>query len=292
MFIAIIISPGKFISAGLNGFSAWTFNVLPSVLPFMIISSLLLSTGYIKKICKPFARPFKKLFNTGSYSAYTFFVSIISGYPVGSKIIAELYEEKKISKSDAVRMSSFCSNSGPMFIVGAVGVSMLLSATAGYVILLSHILGAVFNGFLYRNYKIKEEPRILIQVPQKSHSFADIIENSCKSILLVGTIISFFFIIIEFLSIPLAFLSPQVQSVIFGIVEITKGCSMISANFSIKTATVLSSIIITFGGLSTIIQSTSLLKRVNMPIRLFALQKFSQAIFSGVISLALVNVLL
>lgn len=292
MLIAIIISPAKFISAGLNGFSAWTFSVLPSVLPFMIISSLLLSTGYVKKICKPFARPFKKLYNTSSYSAYTFLVSIISGYPVGSKIIAELYEENKISKSDAVRMSSFCSNSGPMFIVGAVGVSMLLSATAGYIILLSHVLGAVFNGFLYRKHTTKEEPRILTQAPQKPSSFADIIENSCKNILIVGTIISFFFIIIEFLSIPLAFLSPQIQSVIFGIVEITKGCSMISASFSIKTATVLSSIIITFGGISTIIQSTSLLKRVNMPIRLFTMQKFSQAFFSGIISLALANILL
>ena len=99
LMISIIISPAKFLSAGLNGISAWAFCVLPTVLPFMILSQLLLSTGWVEKICSPLASPFKKIYNTSSYSPYVFLVSIVSGYPIGSKMIADLYEQGKISRN-------------------------------------------------------------------------------------------------------------------------------------------------------------------------------------------------
>ena len=179
-------------------------------------------------------------------------------------------------------MSSFCSNSGPMFIVGAVGTTMLISKTAGYILLVSHILGAFFNGFLYRKLKDKTENKkaILFQNKAKNLSFADIIESSCKSILIVGTIISFFFIIIEFLSLPLGFLDIKIQSLLFGLVEITKGCQMISQNFGLRLATILSSFVITFGGISTIIQSTAVLKPIGISAKIFTIEKTTQAILS------------
>lgn len=293
LLISIIISPSKFISAGLNGISAWTLNVLPAVFPFMILSQLLLGTGIIEILCKPFSKVFNKLYKTNSYSPYVFFVSILSGYPVGSKMIADLFSQNKVSKNDAYKMSSFCSNSGPMFIVGAVGIGMLHSSTAGYIILLSHILSAILNGLLYRNLKTKEMQKVSIyQNSTKTPTFGEIVENSCKSILIVGGIIMFFFIIIEFFSVVLSFLSPQIQSVLFGIVEITKGCQSISTTFSLKFATILSSVIITFGGISTAFQSISLLDKIKMPLSLFLLQKFTQCVFAGIISTALCFMLL
>ena len=271
----------------MQGISAWAFNVLPAVFPFMILSQLLLSTGYIEKVCKPFSPIFKKAYKTSSYSFYVFFVSILSGYPVGSKMIADLYEQDRITKKDAFVMSSFCSNSGPMFIVGAVGIGMLCSAKAGYVMLLSHIIGAILNGFLYRNLKIKESEKTRILAPTTQPTFGDIIENSCKSILSVGGIIMFFFIVIEFVSLIISPLSPELQSIIFGMVEITKGSLTISQIFPLKMATIISTVVITFGGISTALQSISLLKRVQMPLGLFLLQKLTQAIFAGVIAFVL-----
>ncbi len=287
LLIAIIISPAKFISVGLNGVSAWTFNVLPAVLPFMIISQLLIKTSMIEKICTPFSKPFLLAYKTNSYSFYVFIVSIISGYPVGSKLIADLYEQDKITQADAYKMSSFCSNSGPMFIVGAVGVGMLASPIAGYIILISHIISAIINGLLYRNLKIENMTRKNKVLNKRELSFGDIIENSCKSILSVGAIIMFFFIIIEFVSMFCGFLPAHIQSVLFGIIEITKGCVSISQTYSLKLATILSSIIITFGGISTALQSISLLKRVNMPLKLFIKQKTTQSVISGIVSFIL-----
>jgi len=284
LLIAIIISPAKFISAGLSGISAWTFNVLPAVLPFMIISQLLIKTSVIEKVCSPFSKPFVAIYKTSPYSFYVFFVSIISGYPVGSKLIADLYEQNKITQADAYKMSSFCSNSGPMFIVGAVGVGMLANPSAGYIILASHIISALINGLIYRNLKTTDKRSKTTIITKDNLSFGEIIENSCRSILSVGAIIMFFFIIIEFVSIFLGFLPCEFQSVIFGIIEITKGCKSISQSFPIIHATILSTIIITFGGISTAFQSISLLKRVNMPLSLFIKQKITQSVISGFVS--------
>lgn len=293
LLIAIILSPERFIKAGLQGVSAWTFNVLPAVLPFMILSQLLLGTSYVEKICNPLSKPFVKMYNTSSYSFYVFIVSILSGYPVGSKMIADLYEQRKISKADAFRMSSFCSNSGPMFIVGAVGIGMLGNSIAGYIILLSHILGAIFNGLLYRKLQPKDGKRESVALTDtKALSFGDIIENSCRSILMVGTIIMFFFIIIEFIGLFISPLPENVKSFVYGIIEITKGCQTISSCMKIKMATVLSTIVISFGGLSTALQSISLLKRVEMPLSTFLLQKFTHSIFAGLISFCLATLLL
>lgn len=287
LLLAIVISPAKFISAGLNGISAWAFNVLPAVLPFMIITSLLINTKLVEKICFPLSPPFVKIYKTSPYSLYVFIISILSGYPVGSKMIADLYESDKISQTDAFRMSSFCSNSGPMFIVGSVGVGMLCSTTAGYIILLSHILSALLNGLLYRNLKVRNTKSEVKIKNTTSLAFGDIIENSCRSILNVGAIIMLFFIIIEFISMIISFLPTNIQSVIFGFIEITKGVKSISLCYEIKMATILSSVVITFGGLSTAFQSISLLKRVKMPLSLFLLQKFTQCIFAGIISFGL-----
>ena len=288
LMISIIISPAKFLSAGLNGISAWAFCVLPTVLPFMILSQLLLSTGCVEKICKPLTTPFRKIYNTSSYSPYVFLVSIVSGYPIGSKMIADLYEQGKISRTDVYRMSSFCSNSGPMFIIGAVGCGMLFSPNAGYIILISHILSAILNGLIYRKINAKDlQEKPLRQIDHKHPTFADIIENSCKSILNVGTIIAFFFIIIEFTNQIIFFLPSPIQSLFFGIIEITKGCQSISQNFTIKMATILSTAVISFGGLSTILQSITLLNRSKMSVWVFTLQKFTQSIIALCLSIIL-----
>ena len=77
--------------------------------------------------------------------------------PSGAKMVADLYLQGKITKNDAFKMTSFCSTSGPMFIVGAVGAGMFKSAKIGYILFLSHAIGAILNGLIYRNLKIKEQ---------------------------------------------------------------------------------------------------------------------------------------
>ena len=334
----MIISPAKFIKEGLNGISAWAFNVLPSVLPFMFFTKALSSLGQMEKLTHPFQRVTKTLFNTPPISFYAFFMAILSGYPVGSKMIADLYMQGKITQEDAYRMSAFCSTSGPMFIIGAVGIGMFKNSLVGYILFLSHILSAFLNGLIYRklglknDYKDKPTKKNISQTTkiqgknklknkddkfsqkntintqsknneikinqnsdtnlnranEKTPDISEIVLSSTLAILSVGCIITIFFIIIECLS-PIFNLFPEnISALLEGIVEITKGCLSLSTLSNIKLAVILASFVISFGGISTLLQSITMLRQVKIPIKLFALQKLTHALLSALISTVLV----
>lgn len=282
-FLACIISnPSKFISKSLEGITAWAFNVLPCVLPFMVFTKLLSALNLMPKLTRPLSPISRALFKTPAISIYTFIMAVLSGYPVGSKMVADLYLQGKISKNDAFKMTSFCSTSGPMFIVGVVGIGMFKSATIGYILFASHIFGAILNGILFRNFRLtSDEKKPETLTSQESHfDLSDIILNSTLSILSVGAIICVFFIIIECLS-PIFSLFPHAISCFLeGLCEITKGCLDLSALDNQFLSISLVSFVIGFGGISTILQSLTMLAKLEMPTKLFAFQKITHGLFS------------
>ena len=288
----MIIQPAKFINQSLNGISAWAYNVLPSVLPFMFFTKVLSSLDFLPKLTRPFSGFTQNLFKTPPISIYTFIMAILSGYPVGSKMVADLYLQGKITKEEAYKMTSFCSTSGPMFIIGAVGVGMFKSSAIGYILFLSHLIGAILNGILYRNYKLKKEETNInssnnLNSTKQSFNLSEIVLNSTLSILSVGCIITIFFIVIECLSPIFSLFPTEMSYFLEGMIEITKGSIDLSSLTNKFLAICLCSFTISFGGISTILQSITMLANLKMPVKIFALQKFTHACFSLIITIIL-----
>lgn len=288
----MILQPAKFISQSLNGISAWAFNVLPSVLPFMFFTKVLSALDFMPKLTRPFSKLSQKVFKTPPISIYAFTMAILSGYPVGSKMVADLYMQGKISKEDAFKMSSFCSTSGPMFIIGAVGIGMFNSSKIGYILFLSHAIGAVLNGILYRNFKLKDKDQTNTITNDnnttKTHfNLSEIVLGSTLSILSVGCIITIFFIVIECFSPILSLLPNNIAYFFEGLIEITKGCIDLSTLSNKFLAVALCSFTISFGGISTILQSITMLSNLQMPVKFFTLQKFTHACLSLIVTVIL-----
>ena len=282
----MITRPTKYISCALDGLSAWAFSVLPSVLPFMFFTKVLSSLGTMPTLTKPFGFLSKTLFKTPPISIYVFCMAILSGYPVGSKMVADLYMQGKITKNDAIKMISFCSTSGPMFIIGAVGTIMFKSTQIGVILFVSHVFGAMINGFVFRFYKTKEET-LSNNFKQSSPTFdiSDMVLNSTLSILSVGCIITIFFIVIECFSPIFSFLPANFSATIEGLVEITKGCLDLSLLSNKFFAICSASFVISFGGISTILQSITMLSKVGVSTKLFTLQKIMHGFFSCIITI-------
>ena len=289
VLLNMVIFPDMYMSVTLNGLTAWALNVLPSVLPFIFFTKVLSSLGCVERVSKIFSKPCKKLFRTSPLSAYVFFTSIISGYPVGAKMTADLYQSGRITKSDAFKMTSFCSTSGPMFIIGAVGIGMLANPIYGYIMLTSHILGAFFNGLLYRNINPKDDgKKTELNLASKKANFAEMVTDSALSIITVGAIIAIFFVVITSFAPIFNLFPPEISCVLEGLIEITKGCIDISGSLSGNIAVIACTFVISFGGLSTILQSIAMLDKLNMPIWLFILQKFTHAVTSTVFAILFV----
>lgn len=295
--LIFILSPATYIQSSLNAISLWATKVLPSLLPFFIITRSITALVTIQP--NPVDRLMNKIYHTGSMSGITLFLSLISGYPMGAKLICNLYEDRYIDRPNAIRMMSFCSVSGPMFMVGTVGVGVLLSFKAGIIIMLANILSALINGLLYRGDAtcIKNE----CIYSQKNHqSLQDIVYDSLVSIMMVGgfMLISFLFIdllnnlhIIPVISNAISSVSNQyidqdiVSSILNGSIEITRGIVDLShTSCDLRIKTIIASSLISLGGISIILQSLSFLTKLKINPSIIIKQKLTQCAICIIIS--------
>lgn len=118
--IFLVIFSKSNLTAAKNGLKLWANNVVPSLLPFFIATNLLSHTNvikYVSKACNKFMRP---IFNVPGECAYAFILGLISGYPVGAKIVTDLNDNNLCTTEEAERMLGFTNNSGPLFIIGTV----------------------------------------------------------------------------------------------------------------------------------------------------------------------------
>lgn len=309
MLILLVLYPGESINAAKNGINLWLFVVVPSLFPFFVINDILIYLKVPENIAKIFTPLAKILFNTSGYGAYTFIMSIFSGYPSGAKIVANLLKEKKINIDEGQQILTFASTSGPLFIIGAVGAGMLKNTKAGYVLFLSHLLGAVFNGILFKYlYKWKRPEKISMNYVRSSsnNSFEkkDILASSITGSLItcgiIGGYIMLFSVIISMLekiklfetfSVLLnnVFLlsigtSNIISTILKSSIEISNGCKIISAvPMDFKYKLIVSSFLIAFSGVSIIGQVTSLIKSWGISVKEYVLSKLSHGIISAAI---------
>jgi len=133
--------------------------IVPSLLPFFILSSLIADAGipaYAGKVCAPLM---SRLFGVSGAGAAAFILGLSGGYPLGAGIAARLVSDGEISKEEGSRLIAFCNNSSPAFIVGAAGVGVFGSAGAGLLLYGAHVLAAMTVGMLFSGKTPGAEPR-------------------------------------------------------------------------------------------------------------------------------------
>ncbi|MBR5234285.1 MAG: hypothetical protein IKW03_08755 [Clostridia bacterium] len=156
--------------------------LVPSLFPFMILSSFAVKYGIFSGGEGKCARLFTKI--TGlPFSVFpAIFFGFTGGYPVGMSVAAELYENGVIDRKTALRLSSFCVNAGPAFIITAVGTMIFGSSEAGFKLFFCVSTASVITGIII-SFFIKSEETYSVRNPCKQ-SFSDVftgaVESSCK----------------------------------------------------------------------------------------------------------------
>ena len=93
----LIAFPEKYVSSTKKGIELWAINGLPSLFPFFFLSLLLTKLNVVSNLITPLQPLMEKNFRCNGVSGYVFIMSILSGYPVGARLICELYENNIIS---------------------------------------------------------------------------------------------------------------------------------------------------------------------------------------------------
>jgi len=168
----------------------------------------------------------------------------LGGYPVGAKAAISLYEKKLCNKIEAERLLAFCNNSGPAFILGAVGAGLLGSSRAGWMLYLTHTAASLTVGFFFRFYKRKSPPSVsrgghISTVVRLPDAFISSVKSSMNSVLSICAFVIFFTVSIRLLYIsgllpgaafffgsllsPFGISAQSVLDLLTGLIEMTSG---------------------------------------------------------------------
>lgn len=316
LILLVSFSESSFKSAH-KGFMLWANNVLPALLPFFICIELIKSTNLMEALGKLLQPIMKPLFNVPGSGAFAIVTGISSGYPVGAKIVSDLRENNCCTKTEGERLLAFTNTSGPLFIVGSVGVGMFGDSKVGLLLLLTHFVASIVVGILFRYYHTKNEVLVhnnytskikpTFKISMLGELMANAIRNSISTLLLIcgymiffsvitnilrNTSISFYLSkIIEYFFSILGFSEEMSLPIINGIMEVTGGISELSLLKNIDYIELLPCVafILGLGGFSVCMQVNSIIANTDLSIKPYILGKFLQATIASILTFAMIK---
>lgn len=197
--VLILLNPQSALLYARSGLELCSEVLAPSLFPFFVCSSLLIYSGICQSAARLFRPVMRPLFNVGGAGAAAFLLGIISGYPLGASCACKLYDGGYLSKTECERLLAFCNNSGPLFILGSVGIAIYHSPKIGAMLYSAHIAAALTVGVLFRFYKKDEPSAVPVPIYSSDDSVGEIFQKalagSVNSILTVCGAVVFFSVV-------------------------------------------------------------------------------------------------
>jgi sporulation integral membrane protein YlbJ len=325
MAASLIVFPEESFEASIRGLDMWWEIVFPSLLPFFIVSEILIGFGIVKFIgvlLEPLMRP---LFRVPGVGGFVWAMGMASGQPAGAKLTARLRQEKQISRIEAERLVAFTNSSNPLFIFGAVSVGFFKNPHLGIILALAHYIGNIFVGLIMRYYgrndsEEKEKEKNISKFPIRTALIAlhrtrvkdnrpigkllgDAVTSSIQTLLMIGGFIILFSVINKILfhlhitaflanliKIILNALSfPESISIplISGLFEITQGSQMVSQvqDASLMQMAIITSFILAFCGFSIQAQVASILAQTDIRFQPFFVARILHGVFASLLTI-------
>ena len=284
--------------------------ILPSLFPFFILSSLVISlglAGYLGRLLEPVMRP---LFHVGGPCAAALALGFVGGYPVGARAALTLYEEKQCTKTECERLLAFCNNSGPAFILGVVGAGVFADSRVGLLLCLVHALASVCVGLVFRFYRMGESAgRERISPPISAQrfttAFTGAVKGAVTSTLNICAFVVCFTVILRlcFLSglfpalagflgrslAPLGFTEVWARRLLTGLLELSSGVAALTGDGSLSGRVAMAAFLLGWAGVSVHCQVLSFLGESGLSTRTYIGGKLLHGIFSAALTALLLR---
>ena len=250
--------------------------VIPSLFPFFVLSMVLINSPW-KNVPFPLGIIGKGL-GIPDNAVFILIPSLLGGYPVGAKCVADLYHKQQIDRKNAERLLAFSSNVGPSFLFGMVSgffprISMI------WLLWFIHLLSAVLTSAAIPFEKPVHQVNPLPQKPDDT----SIIWSAAKSMCLVCCWVMLFCMILGFCETWFLWMLPEwMQTLFAGTLELTNGCFELSKISDIKLRFIICSCMLALGGICVLFQTASVTK--GLPLECYIKGKLAQTMFSFLLS--------
>lgn len=282
--LLMILNTERIIVSVKNSLILCSSSLIPSVFPFLVVSSIFVNYSE-KRFFNPFSIILKFLFGTSSVSCAALLPGMICGYPIGASCTCELYKNHLISKSESESLIAFSNNSGPLFIVGTIGIGLLNSAKKGIMLYAIHILSAIICGILLKPFTKPCKNTMQIMTKSASKKITDCIGDATVAILKICGFVVVFAVIIELIS-PITSLMPKyLGCLVSSFLELTNASFEITEHIeNERMCLVLLSGTLGWSGLSVHMQVKSILGNLDLSLKKYYLSKLFSSIISMVMS--------
>lgn len=265
-----------------TGLELWYTKMIPALLPFMIISGIMVRlhlTESFSTVLYPIVHP---LFRVSKNVCYAMIMGFLCGFPMGAKTVYDLYSRQMISKREAEYLLAFCNNIGPVYfcsfvlpllhrrlvlpyVLGMYGVPLLYGLLLRYSFFRD--LSADGGGLRSGNaVTATGSGNLLFEID-------DAIQGAVQSILSLGG----YMILFNLLNLVPHILNDNPAVLLAPLFEITGGISMLKHRLPLYTL-----LLLPFGGFSCIAQTYSCIKNTPLSISSYTMHKIVLMLLTAV----------
>ena len=284
MLILYFLCPSICYSGAKKGISLWLNTVFPSLLPFLILSNFILLANLCPYVCQFLYPIFHPLFGVSKAGCFPLLIGMISGFPVGAKNCADLVKSGQITPLEGQYLLSFVNNASPMFITIYLATNCLHRPDLQYPLYAIILLSAFLCSILYRFFlkKFAFSGTSCLQ-PQKQYSFSAALDgailNGFQTITKIGGYVVLFSIVSQFL-LQLPKQLHITSYFLLAATEMTTGIHQIGeSNLNDEIKIILSLASAVSGGLSSLLQTQSVIAESGLSFRQYIIMKFIQTLF-------------
>ena len=264
-------------------------SVIPSLFPFLVISSLLLAMGFGDLTASVLSGLMEPLFPIGGAGSAALVLGLLGGYPIGAKTAGELYQSHALSRQEAERLLTFCNNCSPVFLISVLGSGIFGSVRAGVWLLLIHVGSALLVGLLFRGTSSACSQDMsrscTFQAISPVQAFVSAVDSALRSVLSVCAFVTFFYV----LSRPLSSLGGPAGALLVGMTELFSLTPLLTAD---AFGFILAAGAAGWGGISVLCQTLAVLEGSGLRLRNCLLGKAVQCAFSLLLAMLLAGYVL
>lgn len=305
LVVLLLCYPALSLEYASTGLNLWLMKMVPTLLPFMILSGIMirmdLTEGFVK-LLHPFLH---RIFGTSKNGSYTIIMGFLCGFPMGARIVGELYESGKLSREEASRLLYFCNNIGPIYFLSYV-VPTLAIEKALIPLLIMYGIPLVYGIVICRAPRLQRLPALFTrdtaanrmpaafsrlygaEASSRSKGAMSLLAAIDASVLsglfgiakLGGYMI--FFNLLNIVFVPFHHVNTQLLDVYRCILEITSGIDHSGQALFYPIL-----ILLPFGGFSCIAQTYSMVRQTDLSIRPYIFHKVIQTAITSICYLSL-----
>lgn len=244
-FALLLLLPAAAAEGARAGLALCAGVVVPSLLPFLILSGLAAALGLPELLAELLA-PLWRSLRIPPVCAAPLLLGLLGGYPVGAAALAALVKSGDLSPEEATRALPWCSNTGPGFIIGFAGAGVFGSVRAGLMLYLCHLLAALILAFSSGRRRRDAAPsRPSAPVPSLAEALPECVRSAAMNMLCICAYVVFFSVLSAFLR-AVGITSPLAV----GILELSQGVAALRGAAAGPCSAALCAFLLGFGGLS------------------------------------------